>query len=75
MTNMTIGMAVAALREGKKVRRESWDQEFLYLKEVTFNGFEPCVVLYAVTDAAMFKYPQSDIPYDDVIATDWVVVE
>lgn len=76
MNKLTFGMALAALREGKKVRLPHWSVGN-YLKEITFNGFEPSLVEYAYdsTTGEHRGWPGAEIDYSSLCSNEWEVTE
>lgn len=74
MNNLTFGMALAALREGKKVRLPHWT-EGTYLKEITFNGFAPSLVEYCYDSETgeHTGYPGAEIDYSSLCSNEWEV--
>lgn len=74
---MNLASALAELKAGNKVFRPDWntDDQKIWLKEVTFNGFEPTLVQYNYFPSTDHtdKYPGAALDYDDMCAVDWEV--
>lgn len=76
---MNFASALAELKAGNKIYRPCWwaNDQLVWIKEVTFNGFEPTLVQYnySIDTDNTDKYPGAMIDYDDMCAVDWKVKE
>ena len=66
------GFAVALeyLKADFAIRRAVW-HEGAFIRVITFNGYNPVVVLYEDNNA---RTPGEWIQWEDMIATDWELV-
>lgn len=72
---MPFYLVLLALQQGFPARRVIWDED-VYIKQVTFNGFEPTLVAYQSDDVtgAAVRFPGTTLQWDDIIADDWELV-
>lgn len=75
---LNFAQALVALQEGSKISRSIWRDawEHVWLKQVTFNGYEPCLVQYNQDrdTMAIRRFPGALMDYDDITANDWEVI-
>lgn len=73
---MPFYLVLLALKEGFPARRAHWDAD-MYVKQVTFNGFEPTLVAYQNDDddvGGQARFPGTALSWDDITAEDWELV-
>jgi hypothetical protein len=74
--NMTFGLAIEALKQGKKVARAGWNGKDMYVElnkggDYEFSELLPFFVLKGVNDA--FNTWAASV--SDTLAEDWVIIE
>lgn len=64
--------AIAAVLDGKTIRRSGWNGKGMYVYSVQFPGHRPCLVL---SNAAGAKQPGWVFSQDDLFSADWEIIE
>ena len=67
--------ALGALREGKKVRRASWDKHYRHVELKTNGGFTEAFVFKDTTGGETMEWPYAAARRSDLLAEDWELVE
>lgn len=68
---MTFGQAIKALKAGKWVRREGWNGKGMHIYLDTFEGYDPCIVLFTAQKRHQPGWLASQA---DMLAEDWELV-
>lgn len=64
--------AIAAVLDGKTIRRSGWNGKGMYVYSEVFPGHRPCLVL---SNADGAKQPGWVFSQDDLFSADWEIIE
>ena len=88
--NMTFGIAIEALKKGKKVARAGWNGKGMFLYYVPVGAYAPCTEIAAslVNENGLVEYGAyiamktaqgNVVPWlasqTDMLAEDWIIIE
>lgn len=88
--NMTFGIAIEALKKGKKVARAGWNGKRMFLYYVPVGAYAPCTEIAAslVNENGLVEYGAyiamktaqgNVVPWlasqTDMLAEDWIIIE
>jgi hypothetical protein len=72
MEKMNFGQAIEALKCGALIQREGWNGKDMYLYLKTFEGYEPCIIMFT---AEKKEQPGWLASQADILSNDWIEID